>query len=256
MVRVMPITESVRQAHDQLLLTEAGAAAHDKASCQVCITTETAMEDEVSDTPRTFTEAEHEAILTEAVRREVASATEATETEKAELQNRIDVLEAEKAEALTAKENAETALEEFKQSITEKEEAEARKESRVAAVKEIAATELPDTYFSDERTTRWAEMSEEAFEALLDDMAEQAMAHLDDQQVTEVASLEGEARRKKIAEVFAERREEADRSGAHVPGKTVTETAAFRGGKTPGENAGKSTLSTFLGAATRAPANN
>lgn len=208
----------------------------------------------MSDTKRTFSEAEHEAILTDTVRRERAAAVEELETEKAELQTRIDVLEAEKAEALQAKEAAETELEEFKAGIETEKEVAARKTERADAVKDV--TTLPDTYFTDERVTRWAEMSEEAFETFLDDMAEQTLARLSEEQRTEIAQIEdGEAKRKKIAAYLEAARESKEREGAST--SVIPETAAFSGGKTPaGDGTGRSTLSTFLGATAGAPASN
>lgn len=202
---------------------------------------------------RTFTEAEHEALLTDAVRREVASATEEKDTTISELENKVDLLEAEKAEALQAKETAQQELEDFKATIEHEREVSSRKDARIAAVKEISAAELPDTYFSDERVTRWAEMADEAFEALLNDMAEQAMAHLDDRQVAEVAALEGEPRRKKIAEFIGERKEKANEHGEAPKGGVVTETAAFSGGKSPAGTTEGSTLGKWLGARRSAP---
>lgn len=250
----MPPTESVIRAHDELLASKPEHVGHDCAICQGRIT-ETAKETEVpgDDKARTFTEAEHEAILTEAVRREVASATESLETQTSELQNRIDVLEAEKAEALTARDAAKQELEDFKAELDHEREVSSRRESRIAAVKEISATVLPDEYFSDERVTRWAEMADEAFDALLDDLAEQSIAHLDDRQVTEIASLEGEARRKKIAEFVGERKEQAKEHGEVTKPDAGRETAAFSGGKSPASGGGSS-LGAWLGARGHAPA--
>lgn len=205
---------------------------------------------------RTFTEAEHEAILTEAVRREVAQATEDKDAKITELQNQLDVIEAEKAEALTAQEKAEKDLTDFKADIEAKETAAARKDERIDAVKAISAVELPETYFTDARVQRWCEMADEQFETLLDDMAEQALASLDDQQVKEVASLEGEARRVKLAEILSSKKgTEGTPPGATPPTQPGRETAAFGGGTTPrspdrGEG-GTSRLGQWLGA--RAP---
>lgn len=208
---------------------------------------------------RTFTEAEHEAILTEAVRREVASATEEKEAKIIELENQVDVIEAEKAEALTAKEKAEKDLEDFKADITAREEAAARKDERIDAVKAISAVELPESYFTESRVQRWCEMADEQFDTLLDDMAEQALASLDDQQAKEVASLEGEARRAKLAEVLAANKGTDEGAGAATP--PVRETAAFGGGSTPRSpntpsEGGASTLGRWLGARGPAPVSN
>lgn len=208
---------------------------------------------------RTFTEAEHEAILTEAVRREVAQATEERDARVVELENQLDVIEAEKAEALTAKEKAEQDLASYRAEIEAREVAAARKDERVAAVQAISAIELPESYFTDERVQRWCEMADEQFNTLLDDMAEQAMASLDDKQVNEVASLEGEARRAKLAEVLAANKGTDEPAGAHVTPPT-RETAAFGGGSTPRSpetaEGGTSKLGQWLGARGSAPVTN
>lgn len=208
---------------------------------------------------RTFTEAEHEAILTEAVRREVASATEDKDAKITELENQLDVIEAEKAEALTAKEKSEKDLQDYIEAQEAKETAAARRDERIDAVKAISAVELPETYFTDARVQRWCEMADEQFDTLLDDMAEQAMASLDDQQVKEVASLEGEARRAKLAEVLAANKGTDEQAGAATPPAT-RETAAFGGGSTPRSpnkgGDGPSALGKWLGARGPAPVSN
>lgn len=139
-----------------------------------------------------YTEAQHFALLTSAVERETASLTETTtqleaqvaalSTEKAGVEaelstakDRIDVLEAEKASAETAAATARQELEDFKAELARQAEVASRKTDRVARVK-AANANLDDSYFTDERVTRWAEMADEQFEALVADMTEAAAA--------------------------------------------------------------------------------
>ena len=208
---------------------------------------------------RTFSMAEHEALLTDAVRRERETAKEEFVTELDDLRNRVDVLEAEKAEAVAAKEKAEQDLADYKAEVETAQEVDARKADRVAAVKEISSTDLPESYFTDTRVQRWAEMADEDFTALLDDMAMTTIASLSDEEQAELDKLEGEARRAKVIELAAARKgngEETEREGAFVPERR--ETAAFTGGTRPTTNpsAGGSTLGRFLGATGHRPADN
>jgi len=137
-------------------------------------TAETAKEDTVADTAetRTFTEAEHFALLTDAVRREtaeIASEKEALLTEKADLQGRVDVLEAEKAALVGERDAVQAEFDGFKAELAEKAEIESRTEDRVKAMK-AAADHLPDDYFTAERASRWASMDDTAFETALADL--------------------------------------------------------------------------------------
>lgn len=177
--------------------------------------------------PRTFSEQEHEAILTETVRREVASAVEEHNKTISELESKVDVLEAEKATELEAKETAERELAAYKEEVTKAAEIEGRKESRIAAVKEISL--LPESYFTPERAAKWAEKSDEDFASLLDDLADQTIARLPEDKVREVAALDGESKLKRVADEVASMR--ADEKTI-TPSK-LRETAAFSGGVTP-----------------------
>lgn len=163
---VNPGNEAQR-AHDALIAIDALKAVHDP--CDLCpdpIKKEVA---KVAD-DRTYTEVEHLALMADAVTRETASLTEAkdtAETKVTELSGRVEVLEAEKATLETAKTDAEKAFEDFKAGIEELAQLDKTKAERTDAVK--AANEaLPDTYFTDERTARWAAMTEEAFTEVLD----------------------------------------------------------------------------------------
>lgn len=240
----MPIN-SVQQAHAALLAMKPdGAALH---SCHLCgpgqdgeqevahvanETTQTAVSGNV------YTEAQHFSLLESAVERETSSLTteksaleaqvQTLESEKAslaselsEVKSRIDVLEAEKATAETAAEAARTELSDFKSDLERKREVEDKKKARKDRVK-AANESLADDFFSEERITRWAEMSDESFEALVADM-------------TEVAS--------------------ASKASSSTSTETVTnptttqqakETAAFSGGTTPSTTEGESALMSFL----------
>jgi chromosome segregation ATPase len=162
------------------------------------------------DETRTFTEAEHLAVLTDAVRRETAtlqSEKESLSTEKATLESRVDMLEAEKAVLITERDTAVSELTTFKADQAEKSAAEARKEDRLAKAK-AAADHLPEDFFTPERASRWAEMTDEAFETACADLAATKPA---------------------------------------AGSSAIPETAAFTGGKTPTSgDSTKSTVGTFL----------
>lgn len=114
---------------------------------------------------RTYTEAEHLALLTDAVRRETAEQTQKQEqlqTERDELVKRVDVLEAEKASAETERDKLRTEFDEYKAEQEKAQQIAQAKEERATKVK-AANDQLPDSYFTDERMQRWAEMTEEAF---------------------------------------------------------------------------------------------
>lgn len=156
-----------QRAHDALIAIEALKAVHEP--CDLCpdpIKKEVA---KVAD-DRTYTEVEHLALMADAVTRETASLTEAkdgAETKVTELSARVEVLEAEKATLETAKADADKALEDYKAGIEQLAALEKTKAERKDAVK--AANEaLPETYFTDERTQRWAAMTEEGFTEVLD----------------------------------------------------------------------------------------
>jgi hypothetical protein len=233
---------SVERAHDELLAAmPPGARHHD---CPICERTaiptthqEVARVDE-----RTFTEKEHEALVTDAVRREVAAAIEEKDATVTELQGRIDVLESEKAAADQKVQDAEKALEDYKAEQARVAEVAAKRDSRVGAIKEVSA-HLPETYFTDERVGRWAEMADEDFAALVEAQVETSIAALPTEEAKEFEGLEGEARRAKLSEVLGKRKENA--------GEVKPETAAFTGGTVPSSRetageGGSSTLGTWL----------
>lgn len=217
----MSAIQSVQDAHDALLVGKPEGASHE--GCPLCSSAgvpEKALEVvQVATDDKVFTEAQHVALLTSAVERETASlaeksteleATNATlvaekaalETAQTELQTKIDVLESEKAAEAARAAAAEKALEDHKAELAEKAAVEERKATRLAAVKAADAT-LDDEYLNDTRVQRWAEMSEESFAALVED-------------------LEAAAKKKPA---FLEKKDDDANEKAR-------ETAAFKGGET------------------------
>lgn len=185
-----------------------------------------------------YTEAQHFALLTSAVERETASVTEAKEalqatvgtleSEKAALadelagvKSRIDVLEAEKAAAEARADAAAKELVDFKAELAHVAEVAEKRTARVERVKAANST-LSDDFFTSERAQRWAEMSDEAFEALVADL-------------TEVASAA----------------KPADLAGDKPASELARESAAFAGGQTATSIEGESTLARLLGARSR-----
>jgi chromosome segregation ATPase len=236
----MPI-QTVQRAHDALLAAMPEGATHE--NCPLCdfgqhVDKEVA---QVADaaapviTGNQYSEAQHFALLTSAVQQETAAVVaekselqgrvETLESEKAaiatelsEAMSRIDILESEKVTAEAAAETARTELADFKDFLAKKKDVEDKKSSRKDRVK-AANEHLGDDYFSDERVTRWAEMSDEGFDALVSEMTEFAAA----------AKPAGDA--KKATEKTTEQ---------------ARETAAFTGGEIPKSTNEGSTLSLFL----------
>lgn len=182
-----------------------------------------------------YTEAQHFALLESAVKRETAELSEAKETlegqvgtlesEKAALadelnttKSRIDVLEAEKAAAEARAEAAVKEFEDFKAELAREAEVAQKRTARIERVKAANAS-LGEDFFTSERAQRWAEMADDAFEALVADLTEAAAAV-------------------KPAEL--------------TDGKSATElareSAAFTGGQTTTSTDGESTLARLLGA--------
>lgn len=174
---------------------------------------------------RTFTEAEHQAILETALAREIAAATAEKDQQVADLQARIDVLEAEKASLNEDKSKLQEDFDAYKAGVEEAKAREGRRVERVDRVK--AAAQLPDAYFTDERVARWVAMSDEAFDALVSDFAEVAMSRLSPEQRVEIEGLSGEERERKLAELAGVSRETAAFTAGKDGGtKVTTETPA------------------------------
>lgn len=120
-----------------------------------------------------YSEDEHLAIVADRVTRETSAlASEKAEltTQKSELETKLDVeIAAKEAEKLRA-DNAEQALADYKAEVEGQREAAARKDVRIAAVKE-AAPHLDDAFFTDEkRVTRILAMEEDSFTEYVADL--------------------------------------------------------------------------------------
>lgn len=211
----------------------------------------------MADDPK-FTESQHFALLADAVSRETAALSEAKtvleteraalqetitglESEKSSLQSRIDVLEAEKASEIASREKAESEHAEYIAALTELAAVEERKETRVTRVK--ASIEAPETYFTEARATRWAQMADEEFDALLVDLSEHAAMKVH-------PFIKGDGGDCKMCG-----KSMAD--GMHKTGdaeKASRETAAFTGGTAPKPAEGGTTLGRFLTASGKLPA--
>jgi chromosome segregation ATPase len=161
--------ENAVEIHDALMAIKPEGVDHE---CAVCLPETADAKEEATLSDKTFTEAEHYALLTDSVKRETAeleSANKELSAKVEELSGKVDVLEAEKSALTTERDEAKAEFESFKSDLQAKEEAQARKEERMAAMK-AAAEHLPEDYFTDERALRWAEMSEEAFEVAVADL--------------------------------------------------------------------------------------
>lgn len=184
---------TLQALHDQLLLEKPEEASHDAAYCGFCLATVTAVTAEnasdltnggsVSE-PKTYTEAEFTSAISEVadlkaqlaeltlaagaseVDAKVAEAVAGVEATVAELQSKLDaaVLEAQAAkDELAARIAAEAEAVAAAQAA---EELAARKETRLAQVKEHAS--FPEDYLA-ENADRFAAMSDDDFEAALAD---------------------------------------------------------------------------------------
>lgn len=246
----MPI-QSVQQAHDALMASMPSGAAHD--SCPLCAPGHD-REQEVAHVAETtapapagnvYSEAQHFSLLKSAVENETASLTAeksefearlstlesekaALATELSESKTRIDVLESDKVTAEAAAETAKTELADFKALLERKKIIEEKKSARKDRVK-TANANLTDDYFTNERITRWAEMSDEAFDGLVGEM-------------TEFAAAAAEKTVEKTDESVEKKTEKTTTDAAR-------ESAAFTGGEDPSTtDSGISPLAEFLAA--------
>lgn len=118
---------------------------------------------------KTFTEAEHIAILADRVATETAELTRKNgelTAENATLKNEKDVLEGAKLAAETAKAAAEQALEDFKSESAQAAEIAKVRDERVKAVSDV----FGEAYVTAERADRYAAMPEAEFAAFIDDL--------------------------------------------------------------------------------------
>lgn len=139
---------------------------------------------------KTFTEDEHLAILTDRVAKETAAITADRDkvaaeksqletkhaTEVSELQTKLDVTESAKVAAEQKAEKVEQEFADYKAGIEQLAEQAARKDERLAKVKEVAA-HLGEDFFKDEaRVERIVAMDEDGFTGYLDDLKATAPA--------------------------------------------------------------------------------
>lgn len=122
---------------------------------------------------KTFTEAEHIAILADRVTKETAGLTaerDTLSTEKSELQNKLDVAESAKVAAEQRAEKAEADFTAFKAELDEYATKVAKKDERLEAVKEVAA-HLGEDFLKDEpRIARIVAMDDESFAGYVADL--------------------------------------------------------------------------------------
>lgn len=123
--------------------------------------------------PRTLTDSEHAAILAAMVTKETAALNENLETlkrEKAELETKLDLELASKATLEAEKAAAVKEFEDFKANLALEAEKAAKKDERLAAVKEAAA-HLPEEFLADEaRIARIVAMVDEDFNGYVADL--------------------------------------------------------------------------------------
>lgn len=123
---------------------------------------------------KTYTQAEHDAIVVAAVERETASLQDRVaelEAKNDEQASRLEVVEAEKAAAETKATKAETDLAEFRSEVDAEKAAKERRDSRESAMREVAKS-LGEDWFTDDRKDRWARMSDEDFDSQKAEIAE------------------------------------------------------------------------------------
>lgn len=133
------------------------------------------MADDDKNPARTFTEREAYALVADNVQRETAALSTQVDTltsEKAALETRVDVAEAALATEKARADKAEQDLAAFKEQ-TERETAQlARKDARVAKVRETAKhLKEDDPFFTPERAARWAAMEDAEFDGYIAELA-------------------------------------------------------------------------------------
>lgn len=151
-----------QQRHDLLLEDRPDGAQHDSAACMFC-TIKASEEGTVAEDSAIFTQEQHEQLVASAVEKATASVQTDVDAEVLSLNERLEASEKTVAE-LTEK------VEEFERVNAQRDQDEkltALADERVDKVKAVAS-------FSDEqidtRKTAWAKMSEEDFDAYLEDI--------------------------------------------------------------------------------------
>ena len=174
------MSRSLKDLHDRLMADRPEGATHEPDSCPFC-----AMEDAADGGDMTYTEDELKAKVDEAVKAavekreakiaELSSAQQTSETAKAvteavaakdneiaELRGDLDKAVLEAAGAKAERDSVVAWLESEKTAAEEREAAGARKESRLAKLKEVA--HFPDDYL-EQNADRFAAMSDEEFDS-------------------------------------------------------------------------------------------
>lgn len=192
----------------------------------------------------TYSQSQLEALVRDGVQRETAALTEANtdlsgqlETANAKIAEQdqsIAGLEADKAAAEKAAEEAKQEFADFKAEQERAAELAQLTQDRVDKVKAAAKDLFDDDYYTAERAAKWAEMAEDVFETVLESISSAA----------ERAGSKGN--------------EGEDGSGADVGSspEQARETAAFAQGKeTGGGKSEGSTLRNYMAASGRLPSN-
>lgn len=193
------MSEGLKELHDRLLAEQPTGAAHDKAKCPLCAMETIDQGGTVTHAPEpkggsgvsTYSEEDLQAKVAEAVSKatkdlndelaaikagqeqteidaKIAEATAERDTQIADLQGQLDRAVVEAAEAKKAKEDLEAFLQSEVEAAANAELASARKDDRLTKIREVAA-HIPEEYLS-EHGDRFAAMSDEDFEARLEEM--------------------------------------------------------------------------------------
>jgi hypothetical protein len=174
------MSRSLKALHDRLMKEKPEGAVHEPDSCPFC-----AMEDAADGGDMTYTEDELKAKVDEAVKaavderdariaelsaaqltsetaRAVADAVAAKDTELADLRGELDKAVLEGANAKAERDTLVAWLEGEKTAAEQREAAAARKDTRLAKLKEVA--HFPDDYL-EQNADRFAAMSDEEFDS-------------------------------------------------------------------------------------------
>lgn len=159
-----------RVIHDWLLEHKPEGASHDPDECSFC-KREIASEQEEGVTAETkiFTQEQHEQLLASAVEKASTEASASADKELLRLNEQLEEAQA----ALTQRDEE---IEGLKAQIAEREQADRLAEVASERIKLVRAVANFTDEQIDERSERWAKMSEEDFESYLDDLREVAKA--------------------------------------------------------------------------------
>lgn len=175
------IALDLKEQHDQLLASKPDDVTHDAVTCPFCSEGSLEISEEITaieggDMSKTYTEDELAAAMeelasfkasqdAEEVEARIAEAVGAVEAAKAEVEGQLDVVTAERDAAKTEFDALVELLEEAKRAEEVAAEMAAKRDERVAQVKEVAS--FTDEYIA-ERAEKWTAMDDEAFETLVE----------------------------------------------------------------------------------------